>query len=252
MAGKKDNGIKTKEKLSHIAIVFDVGSLVIFKYLGFVIDNINAIIGYETLPTITWALPLGISFYTFQMIAYMVDVYRGKFAAEKNIISFATFILMFPQFMQGPIVLYDEVKDELVSRKVRYKDIEAGAVAFVMGLSYKVILADRIYMLWNDVQTKGVLGINTPIAWLGAWSYSFQLLFDFAGYSMMAIGLGRILGFYLPMNFLDPYTSKSATEFWRNWHVTLGRWFRQYVYIPLGGNRKGKARMILNLFITLA
>ncbi|MBR3645879.1 MAG: MBOAT family protein, partial [Lachnospiraceae bacterium] len=103
-----------------------------------------------------------------------------------------------------------------------------------------------------DVQTKGVLGINTPIAWLGAWSYSFQLLFDFAGYSMMAIGLGRILGFYLPMNFLDPYTSKSATEFWRNWHVTLGRWFRQYVYIPLGGNRKGKARMILNLFITWA
>lgn len=245
---KSDN----KKRYLISALVLDVGILFVFKYLNFFIDNINGIAGHEILPATNIALPIGISFYTFQIISYMVDVYKGKYPVENRLVPFATYVSMFPQLIAGPIVNYNEVREELRDRRVRFKDIEAGTVAFVIGFTYKVILANQIGTLWDDVLTHGVLGINAPVAWLGAWSFSFQILFDFAGYSMMAIGLGRIMGFYLPMNFIDPYTSRSATEFWRNWHITLGRWFREYVYIPLGGNRKGKARMIFNLFVTWA
>lgn len=235
-----------------LAVVLNVSVLFVFKYLGFFIDNINIVAGREVIPPRDIALPIGISFYTFQIISYIVDVYRKKFPVEKNIVPFATYVSMFPQLIAGPIVNYSEVRNELSKRKVTAKDVEAGCVAFVIGLFYKVFLANQMGTLWNSIQTVGVYGITTPVAWLGAWGYSFQLYFDFAGYSMMAIGLGRIMGFYLPMNFWNPYMSKSATEFWRRWHITLGRWFRDYVYIPLGGNRCAKARMICNLFVTWA
>lgn len=233
-----------------LAITLNVGVLFVFKYLGFFVDNINAIAGKEVISIGEVALPIGISFYTFQIISYIVDVYRKKFPVEKSIVPFATYVSMFPQLIAGPIVNYDEVREEMVERKVTSKDIEAGCVAFVIGLFYKVFLANQMGTLWNSIQTAGVFGITTSVAWLGAWGYSFQLYFDFAGYSMMAIGLGRMMGFYLPMNFWNPYVSKSVTEFWRRWHITLGRWFRDYVYIPLGGNRCDKARMLFNLFIT--
>jgi alginate O-acetyltransferase complex protein AlgI len=185
-------------------------------------------------------------------MSYVIDAYRGKFEVEKSILPFATYVSMFPQLIAGPIVNYREVRNELRKRKITRKDVETGMVAFTIGLSYKVILANQIGTVWNGVQTVGVYGMSTAMAWVGAWSYSFQLLFDFAGYSMMAIGLGRMMGFYIPINFADPYVSRSATEFWRRWHITLGRWFKDYVYIPLGGNRKGKKRMIFNLFVVWA
>lgn len=232
------------------AIAYNILVLGVFKYLNFIIDNINRMLGKDILTNVDIVLPIGISFYTFQIISYMVDVYKKKFSVSKSIIPFATYVSMFPQLIAGPIVNYDEVRNELRVRKVTKKDIEVGTVAFVIGLAYKVILANQIGTLWNGVQTAGVYGITSSVAWLGAWGYSFQLYFDFAGYSMMAIGLGRIMGFYIPVNFSDPYTAKSATEFWRRWHITLGRWFREYVYIPLGGNRKGKKRMAINLLIT--
>ena len=192
--------------------------------------------------------PLGISFYTFQITSYIFDVYRLKYQADKSIIKFGTYVSMFPQLIAGPIVNYDEVKPELDHREVKADDIERGATLFVLGLAYKVLLANKIASLWNDVQTVGPYGINTVTAWLGSWGYSFQLLFDFMGYSVMAIGIGLILGFRIPENFVDPYMAHSLTDFWRRWHVTLGRWFREYVYIPMGGNRKGKLRMILAMF----
>ena len=235
-----------------LMLIFNMGMLFVFKYLNFFIDNINLIPGVNISNVDFGHLPLGISFYTFQIISYVVDVYRNKFPAEKNIISFATYITMFPQLTAGPIVYYSEVKDDLKKRRLRPSDIEAGVTTFIIGLAYKVLLADQIYTMWNSIQTAGVYGITTEVSWLGAWAYSFKIYFDFAGYSMMAIGLGRILGFCIPINFVDPYQSKTATEFWRRWHITLGRWFKEYIYFPLGGNRKGKKRMVLNLFVVWA
>lgn len=235
-----------------VAVTFDVAMLFVFKYANFFIDSINGIAGAEVIKNVNITLPIGISFYTFQIISYVVDVYRKKYSVEKSIVPFATYVSMFPQLIAGPIVNYDEVRGELNKREVTARDIEAGCVAFVIGLVYKVLLANQMGTLWNSIQTVGVHGITTPVAWLGAWGYSFQLYFDFAGYSMMAIGLGRMMGFYIPLNFADPYTSKTATEFWRRWHITLGRWFREYVYIPLGGNRKGMPRTLFNLLVVWA
>ena len=243
---------ENKKKWAAMAIVFDVAMLGVFKYTNFIVDNINMVAGHELIKHVHIVLPIGISFYTFQIMSYVIDAYRGKFEVEKSILPFATYVSMFPQLIAGPIVNYREVRNELTKRRTTRKDIETGVVAFTIGLAYKVILANQIGTVWNGVQTVGVYGMSTPMAWVGAWSYSFQLLFDFAGYSMMAIGLGRMMGFYFPINFADPYISRSATEFWRRWHITLGRWFREYVYIPLGGNRKGKKRMVLNLFIVWA
>lgn len=231
-----------------VAMVFDFGMLFIFKYINFFIEIINTAAGTKIFDSVAITLPLGISFYTFQITSYIFDVYRLKYQADKSIIKFGTYVSMFPQLIAGPIVNYDEVKPELDHREVKADDIERGATLFVLGLAYKVLLANKIASLWNDVQTVGPYGINTVTAWLGSWGYSFQLLFDFMGYSVMAIGIGLILGFRIPENFVDPYMAHSLTDFWRRWHVTLGRWFREYVYIPMGGNRKGKLRMILAMF----
>lgn len=214
-----------------LALCYDFGMLFFFKYSG-----------------LTTKLPLGISFYTFQIAAYVIDVYRGIVPAEKSYVNLGTYLTMFPQLIAGPIVNYTEVSSCLKRRTVTARDFESGVRILVIGLGSKVIIADRVGMLWNNVQTIGFKSISTPLAWLGAVAYSMELYFDFAGYSMMAIGLGKMLGFQIPVNFRFPYISKSVTEFWRRWHITLGRWFRDYVYIPLGGSRKGRLRTMFNLF----
>ena len=231
------------------AMVFNFGMLFVFKYLNFFIGIINGIAGTTVLKLVSLTLPLGISFYTFQAASYVIDIYRRKYEIANGLLDFATYLCMFPQLIAGPIVSFSEVKDDLhKQRKISLPKIEWGTTIFVLGLAYKVLLANKIASLWNTVMTAGVMGIHPLTAWLGSWGYSFQLLFDFMGYSVMAIGIGLILGFRIPENFVDPYMAHSLTDFWRRWHVTLGRWFREYVYIPMGGNRKGKLRMILAMF----
>ena len=186
----------------------------------------------------------GISFLTFQMIAFQIDTFRRKAEVHP---SFRTYAIMFPKLISGPIARYQDVKATLTNPKQIRENLERGFELFVLGLSYKVLLADRIAGLWNSIQTIGFVSISTPLAWLGAVGFSLQLYFDFQGYSLMAIGLGKMLGFTFPDNFDSPYCARSVSEFYRRWHMTLGRWFKDYVYIPLGGNRKGRARTLLNL-----
>lgn len=215
-----------------VALIYDFGVLFFYKYSG-----------------LSDELPLGISFYTFQIAAYMIDVYRGVVPAEHSLVSLGTYLTMFPQLVAGPIINYSEVRSALRERIVRLEDFEEGLKLLILGLGAKVIIADRIGMLWNSIQTVGFVSISTPLAWMGVFAYSIELYFDFAGYSLMARGLGKMLGFEIPVNFRHPYMSKTVSEFWRRWHITLGRWFREYVYIPLGGNRRGKIRTFFNLAV---
>lgn len=234
------------------AIVLDFGLLFLFKYFDFFAENLNLLLRKDVVPLLHLTLPLGISFYTFQIASYVVDIYRGKMKYTGSLLEFASYVSMFPQLIAGPIVQYPEVSKELRKRNVKLLDIERGLEIFCLGLGSKVLLANKIYTLWNQVQGIGFANLSTPMAWLGAFAYSFHIYFDFWGYSLMAIGLGRMMGFQIPQNFDSPYMVKSATEFWRKWHMTLGRFFREYVYIPLGGNRRGKVRMIWNTFIVWA
>jgi alginate O-acetyltransferase complex protein AlgI len=197
----------------------------------------------------TIGLPLGISFYTFQIISYLADVYRGTVKAEHSLLRFTDYIVMFPKLISGPIVRYGSVADSMVIRNFQASNIQDGLKVFILGLALKVLLADRIGILWHEVQVTGFVSLSTPQAWLGAVAFSFNLYFDFFGYSLMAIGLGRMMGFELPENFKEPYTSRSVREFYRRWHITLGQWFRDYIYIPLGGSRRGGARTVINLAI---
>ena len=192
-------------------------------------------------------LPMGISFYTFQSMSYLLDVYRGEQKRETSLPTLATYITMFPQLLSGPIVSYGEVRERLHRREFDARGIQEGLKVFTMGLASKVLLADRVGLLWQDVQVKGFESISTPLAWLGAVAFSMKIYFDFYGYSLMASGLGRMLGFELPENFRDPYMACSVREFYRRWHITLSRWFCKYVYIPLGGNRRGEFRTVCNL-----
>lgn len=192
-------------------------------------------------------LPLGISFYTFQILSYLIDVYKGEQRRENSFVCFATYIIMFPQLVSGPIVSYGEVREHLHKREFNTEKLQEGLKVFTMGLAAKVLLADRLGLLWREVQVTGFESISTPLAWLAAAAYSMKIYFDFYGYSLMAVGLGRMLGFELPENFQTPYMSGSVREFYRRWHITLGRWFCRYIYIPLGGNRKGELRTVLNL-----
>lgn len=194
-------------------------------------------------------LAIGISFYTFQSISYLVDVYIGKNEAEKSLIKYATYIFMFPKLISGPIVTYNFMNKQLENRKNDTENIMIGFKYFIIGLGFKVLLANRISCLWNDILMIGIESISTGLAWLGIIGISLQIYFDFYGYSLMAIGLGKIIGFTLPDNFKAPYSSVSMTEFFRRWHISLGIWFKNYIYIPLGGNRKGKLRTIFNLFV---
>ena len=242
------------------SIVGSLSMLVFFKYTNFLIHSLNALAGLNITPVAGLeVLPLGISFYTFQTMSYSIDVYRRDVKSEHNIIDFGAYVVMFPQLIAGPIVKYRDVSNQLhvYEGRITLDRIEQGVSLFVFGLAKKVLLADAIGQLWTDIigvegSTTAAIGLanaSTPLVWLGVIAYSLQLYFDFSGYSMMGIGMGKMLGFDFPDNFNLPYISRSITEFWRRWHMTLSGWFREYVYIPLGGNRKGKARQIFNLFI---
>ncbi|MDD2994567.1 MAG: MBOAT family protein, partial [Pygmaiobacter sp.] len=239
-----------KKLLLVLVIVFNIGMLFFFKYSDFFISNINGLLG-TSIPLLQLTLPLGISFYTFQTMSYTLDVYRGNIEPERNIITLGAYVVMFPQLIAGPIVLYKDVAAQLKVLRGRYTlaGISEGVGLFILGLGKKVLLANSIGALWEDVKTLGYGNISTPLAWLGILAFALQIYFDFSGYSTMAIGLGKMLGFDFPQNFNQPYISRSITEFWRRWHMTLSGWFREYVYIPLGGNRRGLARQIFNLFI---
>lgn len=242
-----NNKIKCRLLLA-ISVFFNMGMLFFFKYFNFFIDNINLIFS-TSFKELSLSLPLGISFYTFQTLSYTIDVYMGKIKAERNIIDFGAFVSSFPQLIAGPIVKYTDINKEIKNRKFSFDNIEVGLEEFVIGLGKKVLIANNIGMLWTEIYNKNINEISMPLAWIGILAFSFQIYFDFSGYSSMAIGLGKMLGFNFPANFNFPYISRSISEFWRRWHITLGSWLKEYVYIPLGGNRVGKLRLILNLLI---
>ena len=229
-------------------LIINLAVLGFFKYEGFVLDTLNGIlpvhISYHALP-----LPIGISFYTFQILSYIIDVYRGNVKVQTNLPNFALYVTMFPQLIAGPIVQYADVDEQLASREVSWTKFGEGSMYFIRGLAKKVLLANTSGMIFTEVSglAKGNIAVMT--AWLGAFAYMFQIYFDVSGYSDMAIGLGKMLGFEFNMNFNYPYVSKSITEFWRRWHISLSSWFRDYVYIPLGGNRVSKIKHIRNLLI---
>lgn len=234
-----------------LSIVFNLGILFIFKYVNFFINNINIIFSLA-LSKVNITLPLGISFYTFQTMSYSIDVYKGRIKPEINIINFATFVTLFPQLIAGPIVKYTDIQNEIKARNIEKDKVQEGIEKFILGLGRKVLIANNIGMLWSEVENTGFNNISTPFAYVGILAFSLQIYFDFSGYSLMARGLGQILGFNFPRNFNYPYASRSISEFWRRWHITLGSWFKEYVYIPLGGNRNGKFRTIINLFVVWA
>lgn len=230
-----------------LSVVIDIGLLSVFKYTDFIITNVNAIFG-SSFDLLNIALPIGISFYTFQAMSYTIDVYRNDVRVQKNLIDFGMYITMFPQLIAGPIVRYADVQDQLAERSVTTADFSEGVMRFVVGLGKKVLLANQMGAVWSDIYALGG-DVSALMAWTGAIAYTFQIYFDFSGYSDMAIGLGRMFGFKFPENFRYPYQSVSITDFWRRWHITLSTWFKEYLYIPLGGNRRGLARQALNLLI---
>lgn len=246
---KKRGNRKIEKACLAVSVVFNLGMLLFFKYTDFFIANINNFAG-TSIPLLKITLPLGISFYTFQTMSYTIDVYRGKVQAEKNIINFSAFVTMFPQLIAGPIVKYTDINKKLntFEGRITLDEINEGIRWFILGLGKKVLIANNVGALWTDIESMG-FAVGTPLAWLGIIAYTLQIYFDFSGYSLMAIGLGKMLGFDFPMNFNLPYISKSITEFWRRWHITLSSWFKEYVYIPLGGNRKGIKRQIINMLI---
>ena len=229
-------------------LIINLAVLGFFKYEGFVLDTLNGIlpvhISYHALP-----LPIGISFYTFQILSYIIDVYRGNVKVQTNLPNFALYVTMFPQLIAGPIVQYADVDEQLASREVSWTKFGEGSMYFIRGLAKKVLLANTSGMIFTEVSGLAKGNITVVTAWLGAFAYMFQIYFDFSGYSDMAIGLGKMFGFEFNMNFNYPYVSKSITEFWRRWHISLSSWFRDYVYIPLGGNRVSKIKHIRNLLI---
>lgn len=233
------------------AVVVNLLILGFFKYYGFLIDTINGIFRLS-IPIKTLAQPLGLSFYTFRAIAYLVDVFRGKTKAEHNIINFGTFLAMFPQLLCGPIDRYEDLSSQLTDRTVTRAGFGYGVELFLIGLAKKVLLADSIGKLYSAFVSMANESLSAVMAWLGILAFTFQIYYDFSGYSDMAIGLAGMFGFKIKKNFDYPYISKSITEFWRRWHISLGSWFRDYVYIPLGGNRVSAGRHILNILIVWA
>lgn len=244
-----EKGRLLRKSILVIALIFNFSFLFVFKYWDFMAQTVNGILKGNQIPILELALPLGISFYTFQMVSYLLDSYYGKIGKNITFIEFSTYVSMFPQLIAGPIVKYEEVADRMKQRTISVKNLENGLKLFTIGLGYKVLLANQIGTLWNTLMTAGAGNLSVSAAWMGAVAYSFQIYYDFWGYSLMAKGLGKMLGFKIPRNFNHPYISKSVSEFWRRWHITLGRWFREYLYIPLGGNRKGFIRTVFNLFV---
>ena len=231
-------------------ILFNVLALGFFKYSGFVVESLNSAFGLNigfTAP----ALPIGISFYTFQILSYIVDVYRGT-PAQKKIVPFAAYVTMYPQLIAGPIVQYGDIERQLNDRVITREKFAAGIIIFIKGMGKKVLFANTIGAFYTEITDLGFGEMSTVTAWIGIICYTLQIYFDFSGYSDMAIGLGKMLGFDFMLNFNLPYTSKSITEFWRRWHISLGNWFRDYVYIPLGGNRVSPLRHIFNILTVWA
>ena len=237
---------KAKKGLLIASVASSLSFLLCFKYADFFLENLGALTG-RPIALLKLSLPVGISFYTFQILSYTIDVYRGQAAAQKNLIDLACYVTFFPQLIAGPIVRYTDIAQQLRCRDYSLAQFREGTRRFLIGLGKKVLLANllgEICAAWRQTTDASVL-----FAWLYAVSFTLHIYFDFSGYSDMAIGLGRLFGFRFPENFQYPYISRSITEFWRRWHISLGTWFRDYVYIPLGGNRKGKPRQFLNIFI---
>jgi alginate O-acetyltransferase complex protein AlgI len=231
-----------------LSICTNLSVLGFFKYADFVTASLNAAMGIQ-IPMLDLPLPIGISFYTFQTMSYTIDVYRKEARVQKNILDFGVFVTMFPQLIAGPIVKYTDVQDVIHDHRADITQISYGCKRFVCGLAKKVLIANNIGPLWDSVARMNNGSLDVMTAWLGALAFAFQIYFDFSGYSDMAIGLGACLGFTFPENFRYPYVAASITDFWRRWHMTLSFWFRDYVYIPLGGNRKGLPRQLLNILI---
>lgn len=240
--GKTDSSSRTLKLWLVLAVAFNIGILVYYKYIGFIMETLG--LG-EFAPQVV--MPLGISFFIFQITGYVVDVYRRKIPPEKNIINVMTFIILFPQLIAGPIVLYTDVRKEMLSRQITPKDLEKGMTVFIAGLAAKVLLANPLGALYQDILLRP--SASAPAVWLATGASVLQLYFDFAGYSSMAIGMGHMMGFKFPQNFNHPLSARSVIDFWRRWHITLGVWLRDYVYIPLGGSRGKVCRTVINLFI---
>jgi alginate O-acetyltransferase complex protein AlgI len=246
---KYNDNDKLRRVFLLVSVVMNLGLLAVFKYSSFFIGIVNDLTVFDIndpkLP-----LPIGISFYTFQSMSYTIDLYRRHIKVQKKFSSFLCYVTLFPQIVAGPIVRYADVAEEIDDRSVTVDKVSDGIGIFIKGLAKKVLIANNIGMLWTAVKAMEYSEISALTAWLGILAFTFQIYFDFSGYSDMAVGLGKMLGFNFPQNFDHPYKSKSVTEFWRRWHITLGTWFREYVYIPLGGNRKGLSRTCINLLIT--
>ena len=238
---------KYKKKILVGTILSDIGFLFYFKYFNFVMTNINYAFNAD-IPFLDVIMPIGISFYTFQALSYVVDVYRGDVKVQKDISKLALYICLFPQLIAGPIVKYHDVEDQIDKREERFDKVVYGIKRFIVGLAKKMLIANTMGAVADKIFVLPVAEFGPIVAWIGALAYSFQIFYDFSGYSDMAIGLGSMFGFKFLENFNYPYISKSITEFWRRWHISLSTWFKEYLYIPLGGNRKGKRRTYLNLF----
>ena len=244
MQGNKKKAVKFVVS----SVIINLFVLCFFKYSDFLITTINSLFK-SNIALLNLPLPIGISFYTFQTMSYTIDIYRGDAKAQKNIIDFGAYVALFPQLIAGPIVRYKTVTDELNNRIESYDLFAEGVSRFILGLGKKVIIANNVGWLFNEIIKVPLSEVSVMSAWLGAIAFSLQIYFDFSGYSDMAIGLGKMLGFNFGENFNYPFISKSATEFWRRWHISLGTWFREYLYIPMGGNRKGKFRNYINIFV---
>jgi len=248
----RDTNRKKAKTALIINTAINLALLMFFKYFDFIAENLALIPGLDFIKPLGISLPIGISFYTFQTMSYPIDVYRGDTVSQRSFINFGTYVALFPQLIAGPIVRYKDVDDQLEQRDMNLDKFADGIRRFIVGLGKKVLLANNIGMLWDAFYATPTAELSTIGAWLGIIAFSFQIYFDFAGYSDMAIGLGKMLGFEFLENFNYPYISKSITEFWRRWHISLGTWFRDYVYIPLGGNRKGLSRQFINILIVWA
>ena len=248
----KTEKVGTKKLLCGLSVIMALGLLLYFKYANFFMENLNTIMGWTHHEPLDWmkvALPIGISFFTFQSITYTIDVYRGTTPPSQKLTDYVLYIMMFPQLIAGPIVNYNSVAAQLVERTSTMEDRVVGFYRFVIGLAKKVLIANTMAAYADQVFGMNYGDLASGTAWIGILAYTFQIYFDFSGYSDMAIGLGKMMGFRFPENFNDPYTSRSVTEFWKRWHMTLGNFIMNYLYIPLGGNRKGKGRMYFNLWL---
>ena len=253
-AGLKIERAKTplaKKRTLILAVSFHVFILFIFKYLTFISSQLGLLLNQD-FSFIRIALPIGISFFTFQLLSYLFDVYYGKAAAQDNFLHLGLYIALFPQLIAGPIVRYETIEDQILNRKENLRGFSDGMICFIYGLGKKILIANYMAQIADNIFDSGAAELSVATAWLGAVAYTLQIYFDFSGYSDMAIGLGKMFGFQFPENFNYPYIARSATEFWRRWHMSLGTWFRDYVYIPLGGNRVSKLRWMWNMFTVWA